>query len=64
MKFQKICINNFTYRRYSFDYFLNSARQLGVRRIELSGCHPHFTQYEAESFDVQGLAQKIRDAGK
>lgn len=63
MKFQKICINNFTYRRYSFDYFLNSARQLGVRRIELSGCHPHFTQYEAESFDVKGLAKKIRDAG-
>lgn len=63
MKFQKICITNFTYRRYSFDYFLNSARRLGINQIELSGCHPHFTQYEAESFDVKGLAKKIREAG-
>ena len=39
----QVCINNMTYRRYSFDYFLESVRRLGIRNIELSGCHPHYT---------------------
>ena len=59
----RIAINNFTYRRYSFDYFLESAVRLGVKQLELSGCHPHFTVYEAEHFDVKGLAKKIREKG-
>ncbi len=59
----RIAINNFTYRRYSFDYFLESAVRLGVSQLELSGCHPHFTVYEAEQFDVKGLAKRIREKG-
>ncbi|MDD6435668.1 MAG: sugar phosphate isomerase/epimerase [Clostridiales bacterium] len=58
-----VCINNFTYRRYSFEYFLSSVKRLGLHQIELSGCHPHFTQYEAENFDVKKLAGLINDMG-
>ncbi len=58
-----LAINNFTYRRYSMEYFLQSAKRLGISQIELDGCHPHFTAYEAEEFDAGELAQKIRDAG-
>lgn len=60
---ERIAINNFNYRRWSFDYFLESAKKLGLKNIELCGCHPHFTVYEAEQFPVQELADKIQKAG-
>ena len=60
---QQICINNMTYRRYSFEYFLKSVQRLGIKNIELSGCHPHYTIYENESTDVKGLADKIKQYG-
>lgn len=60
---QQVCINNMTYRRYSFEYFLQSAQRLGIKNIELSGCHPHYTVYESEEFDVNALAKKIKEAG-
>jgi sugar phosphate isomerase/epimerase len=59
----QLCINNFTYRRYSFDYFLRAAKRLGFENIELSGCHPHFTRYEAEVFPTEAFAAKIRAEG-
>lgn len=59
----QLAINNFTYRRYTFGCFLESAKRLGIQNIELSGCHPHFTVYEAPEFDVKGLAKQIADAG-
>lgn len=59
----QICINNMTYRRYSFDYFLQSVKRLGIKNIELSGCHPHYTVYEGEEIDVSSLAKKIKNAG-
>lgn len=60
---EKIAINNFNYRRWSFDYFLDSVKKLGLKNIELCGCHPHFTIFEAEEFPVQELADKIIRAG-
>lgn len=59
----QVCINNMTYRRYSFDYFLESLKRLGIKNIELSGCHPHYTLYEGEEIDVSSLAKKIKNAG-
>ncbi len=59
----QVAINNMTYRRCSFDSFLNSAQQLGVKKIELSGCHPHFTIFEAAEFNTKELAKKIKDHG-
>ena len=59
----RIGINNFTYRRFSMDYFLDSVNRLGVDRIELCGCHPHYTVYEQEEFPVKELATKIRAYG-
>lgn len=59
----QVCINNMTYRRYSFDYFLESVKRLGIRNIELSGCHPHYTVYEGEEIDVNSQAKKIKSAG-
>lgn len=59
----RIAINNMAYRRYSFDYFLESALRMGIQKIELCGCHPHFTMFEAPEFDTKRLAKKIRDRG-
>ena len=60
---ERIAINNFNYRRWSFDYFLESVKKLGLKNIELCGCHPHFTIFEAEEFPVEEFAAKIKDAG-
>ncbi len=57
----QVATSNFTYRRYTFDYFLKSAQKLGVENIELSGCHPHFSVYEALQFDVKSLAKQIKE---
>lgn len=59
----QVCINNMTYRRYSFDYFLESVKRLGIKNIELSCCHPHYTVYEGDEIDVNSLAKKIKNAG-
>ena len=60
---ERLAINNFNYRRWSFDYFLRSVKELGLHNIELCGCHPHFTIFEAEKFPVEEFAAKIKDAG-
>lgn len=60
---ERIAINNFNYRRWSFDYFLESVKKLGLKNIELCGCHPHFTVYEAEEFPTEEFAGKIQAAG-
>ncbi|MCI8561493.1 MAG: sugar phosphate isomerase/epimerase [Dorea sp.] len=59
----QVCINNMTYRRYSFHYFLESVKRLGIKNIELSGCHPHYTIYEGEQINVSSLAKEIKNAG-
>lgn len=63
LSMSRLAINNMAYRRYSFDYFLESAQRLGVQAIELCGCHPHFTIYEAPIFDTKQLAKKIKNHG-
>ncbi len=60
---ERIAISNFNYRRWSFGYFLESVKKLGLKNIELCGCHPHFTNFEAEEFPVQRLADEIKAAG-
>ena len=60
---ERVGISNMTYRRYSFSYFLRAVRRLGLTRVELSGCHPHFTIYEQERFDPAAFARQIREAG-
>ena len=60
---ERIAISNFNYRRWSFDYFLDSVQKLGLKNIELCGCHPHFTSFEAEEFPVRELAARIEAAG-
>ncbi len=59
----QLAINNFSYRRYSIDYFFDACVKMGVKNIELSGCHPHFTIFEAPEYDVKGLAKKLSDRG-
>jgi len=60
---ENIAINNFNYRRWSFPYFLDSVKKLGLKNIELCGCHPHFTIFESEEFPVDEFAQSIKNAG-
>lgn len=59
--YSMIGINNFNYRRYSFDFFLDSVNRLGIKHIELCGCHPHFTVYEHKNFPVREMAEKIKN---
>ena len=59
----RLAIGNFNYRRWSFDYFLDSVKRLGLKNIQLCGCHPHFTMFEAEEFPTKELAAKIKAAG-
>ena len=56
---ERIAISNFNYRRWSFGYFLESVKKLGLKNIELCGCHPHFTSFEAEEFPTRELAEQI-----
>lgn len=60
---ERIAISNFNYRRWSFGYFLESVKKLGLKNIELCGCHPHFTSFEAEEFPTRELAEQIKAAG-
>lgn len=57
---QRLAISNFSYRRWSFDYFLDSVKKLGLHNIELCGCHPHFTVFEAKEFPAEEFAKKSK----
>ena len=61
MKLSQLCCANYHYKRYSLEYFLDSAQRLGFSSIELWASGPHM---HLEDFDASRLAQlkrSIRD---
>jgi protein FrlC len=56
----KLCATNFTYYRYSFDYYLNDVQKLGLNAIEIWAVEPHLNIDEVKSADLQALKQNLR----
>lgn len=61
MKLSQLCCANYHYKRYSLEYFLDSAQRLGFSSIELwaSGPHMHLEDFDASR--LTQLKQSIRD---
>ena len=56
----QLAATNMVYKKFSFDYFLDSMDRLGVHRLELYGCSHHFHMYD--QYGCQ-YAKKIVSAG-
>ncbi len=51
---EQLCAANYHYKRYTLDYFLDSAQRLGYRSIELWASGPHL---HLEDFDYDRLVE-------
>lgn len=63
MKETQLSIGNYTYPLHSFDYFLNSMENMGVRQIELWAAEPHLYFGDFTLTQVEKLGEKIRSHG-
>ena len=54
MELSQLCAANYHYKRYTLDYFLESAERLGYQSIELWASGPHL---HLEDFDAARLAE-------
>jgi protein FrlC len=59
----QLAATNMVYARFSFHYFLESMQRLGVHRIELYGCSPHFHFYDTDGDPTPKVKKQILDAG-
>ena len=57
MELSQLCAANYHYKRYTLDYFLESAERLGYQSIELWASGPHL---HLEDFDTARLAELNR----
>ena len=57
MELSQLCAANYHYKRYTLDYFLESAERLGYQSIELWASGPHL---HLEDFDAVRLAELNR----
>lgn len=57
MELSQLCAANYHYKRYTLDYFLESAERLGYQFIELWASGPHL---HLEDFDAARLAELNR----
>ena len=57
MELSQLCAANYHYKRYTLDYFLESAERLGYQSIELWASGPHL---HLEDFDAARLAELHR----
>lgn len=63
MRWSQIAVGNYPYAMYSFNYFLESMKRLGVDRIEVWAAGPHFYLDDFDYFRMKEFAGKIRRAG-
>lgn len=52
---------NYHYKRYSLDYFFNSAEKLGYETIELWASGPHLNLEDFTNDDLKAVKKKISD---
>ena len=57
----QLAVTNMVYMRFSFDYFLDSCDRLGVHKLELYGCSPHYHFYDSEEDPTPAMAKKLRE---
>ena len=63
LKKEQLAIGNYHYTNWSFEHFLKSVQELGLRNIEIWGAKPHFL-VDIQSPDyLRTTAMKIQDAG-
>lgn len=63
LKKEQLAIGNYHYTNWSFEHFLKSVQELGLRNIEIWGAKPHFL-VDIQSPDyLRTTAKKIQDAG-
>ena len=63
MKESQLSIGNYAYPLHSFDYFLNSMEEMGVRQIELWAAEPHLYFGDFTLTQVETLGKKIAGHG-
>ena len=61
MELSQLCAANYQYKRYTLDYFLDSAERLGYQSIELWASGPHL---HLEDFDAGRLRELNRSIKK
>ncbi|WP_138308259.1 MULTISPECIES: sugar phosphate isomerase/epimerase family protein [unclassified Clostridium] len=61
MELSQLCAANYHYKRYTLDYFLDSAERLGYQSIELWASGPHL---HLEDFDAGRLRELNRSIKK
>ena len=59
LRSSNVAVMGLTYLFYSFDYFLNSMADLGVRNIELWGGFPHLYVEDVTTADVRRIAKEL-----
>lgn len=63
IQMSQIAAANYHYKRYSLDFFLDSAARLGFRNIELWASGPHLHLDYFSNQDMKQLHKKIKDKG-
>lgn len=63
LKKEQLAIGNYHYTAWSFDYFINSVKGLGLKNIEIWGAKPHFLPGIQSTEYLKETAAKIEDAG-
>ncbi len=55
----QLAATNMVYKKFSFDYFLDSMDRLGVHRLELYGCSHHFHMYDGDPNMAANMRKKL-----
>ena len=61
MKISQLCAANYHYKRYTLDYFLDSAERLGYQSIELWASGPHLHLEDFDGGRLRELNRTIKD---
>lgn len=63
MKLSQISVGNYTYMYFSFKYFLESMKRMGVENVELWGATPHFHIGDDNFTNAAILHRKLQEYG-
>lgn len=63
MKLSQISVGNYTYMYYSYRYFLESMKRLGVENVELWGATPHFHIGDDNFTNAENLKKTLDSYG-
>ena len=61
MKISQLCAANYHYKRYTLDYFLDSANRLGFQSVELWASGPHLHLEDFDGGRLRELNRTIKD---